>query len=365
MKNLSILFLLITFSCNQTIDNSIKEKGGTKSNPISKTENKSICTLANDPTFIEAKDTFSIYGPQTITRSMLQDKNGIYWFATWQGIISFDGKTFTNHTLKENLGRHHVLSIFEDSKHTIWFGTINGGLYCYNNLNKNNTVSSFKHFSNIDGLAGNSVMSITEDRMGNVWFGTDNGISCYNGNMFSNYFPKPDDPKNTVYCITQDYTGKLWFGTEDGIYYCHETNRKFMKESSVYFRHVLAILKDKDGCIWFGTTNGGVCKHNPSDIKNSFTYFDSKNGMNNNSVGCITQDKKGNIWFGGSVCKYDGKQFTSVKFLENQSSNNVFNIYEDQTHYLWFCTMNGVRRYVNSDFNESDKKEFTDFIAKN
>ena len=362
MKYLPILLLFFTFSCSQTADNSTKEKLNIKNAPSPIIENKSICSLANDPTFIESKDTFSIYGPNCITRSMLQDKTGTYWFATWQGILSFDGKIFTNHTLKDNLGHHHVLSVYEDSNNNIWFGAINGGVYCYNNRNKNNTVPLFKHFSKADGLAGNSVMCILEDRTGNIWFGTDNGLSCYNGNKFSNYYPKPDNQNNTIYCMTQDNSYKLWFGTEDGVYYCNETNRKFIKESTIYFRHVLVTLKDKEGYLWFGTTNGGVCKHNPLDTKNSFTFFDSKNGMENNSIGCITQDKEGNVWFGGSVSKYNGKQFTPIEILKNQSSNNIFNIYEDQTNYFWFCTLNGVRRYANSNFNEADKKEFTDFL---
>lgn len=37
-----------------------------------------------DPYFLETVDTVSKRGPYTITRNMLQDRKGNYWFATWQ-----------------------------------------------------------------------------------------------------------------------------------------------------------------------------------------------------------------------------------------------------------------------------------------
>jgi ligand-binding sensor domain-containing protein len=52
-----------------------------------------------DPYFVESSDTISIYGPDHITRDVVQDKNGNYWFATWLGIIQYDGTHFTNYTL--------------------------------------------------------------------------------------------------------------------------------------------------------------------------------------------------------------------------------------------------------------------------
>ena len=57
----------------------------------------------DDPYFVESVDTVSTRGPRNITRNMLQDKTGKFWFATWEGIINYDGKIFTNFTLKENL----------------------------------------------------------------------------------------------------------------------------------------------------------------------------------------------------------------------------------------------------------------------
>src|SRR2546423_567763 len=56
-----------------------------------------------DPYFIESTDTVSTHGPNHITRDVLQDRARHFWFATWLGIIEYDGNVFTNHTLKDGL----------------------------------------------------------------------------------------------------------------------------------------------------------------------------------------------------------------------------------------------------------------------
>src|SRR6478736_5293480 len=76
-----------------------------------------------DPYFINSRDTFSKYAPDHITRDVLQDRQGNFWFATWMGIVKYDGKLFTNYTLKDDLVRFHIVCCFEDSKGRLWFGT--------------------------------------------------------------------------------------------------------------------------------------------------------------------------------------------------------------------------------------------------
>ncbi len=48
-----------------------------------------------------------------------------------EGIISYDGKQFTNVTENEGLEKFRVFSLLEDRAGTLWFGTIGGGLYRY------------------------------------------------------------------------------------------------------------------------------------------------------------------------------------------------------------------------------------------
>jgi hypothetical protein len=70
--------------------------------------------VKGDPSFIIPDDTVSQHGPRNITRNLLTDKNGNIWIASWDGIIRYDGKVFTNMTLKSGLRHYHAFSAFED-----------------------------------------------------------------------------------------------------------------------------------------------------------------------------------------------------------------------------------------------------------
>jgi ligand-binding sensor domain-containing protein len=68
---------------------------------------------------------------------------------------------------------------------------------------------------------------------------------------------------------------------------------------------VRSILEDKNGDLWFGTWQGGANKYDGK----SFTHLTRKQGLQADAVVCMLEDKKGNIWFGNyyGVSKYDGK----------------------------------------------------------
>jgi len=48
-------------------------------------------------------------------------------------------------------------------------------------------VFFFTTYSTEQGLANNVVLSILEDKKGNIWFGTYDGLSRYNGESFTTF----------------------------------------------------------------------------------------------------------------------------------------------------------------------------------
>jgi len=301
-----------------------------------------------DPYFIETKDTVAKYGPQSITRNILQDKKGNCWFATWQGIMRYDGKVFTNFTLKEGLKHFHVFSVLEDKAGNLWFGTIGGGVYRYDG-------KSFRLFTMKDGLANNRVSSMLEDKSGNIWFGTDNGVSCYNGNSFTN-FTNQFNPLlgKSVNSIVQDKSGKLWFGIRygdegnvicyDGRYFSNFTNKEKM-----LFTNVRSIKEDKNGNIWIGGQDGLFRYDGESLIKVSTDF-----------VCYIFEDKMGNLWLSSGVIdtalgpnftlsntlsRFDGKTFDKIIEKREKENNQIFEITEDVAGNIWFGSGKGTFRY--------------------
>jgi ligand-binding sensor domain-containing protein len=67
-----------------------------------------------------------------------------------------------------------------------------------------------------DGLAHSSVVSIYQDRKGFLWFGTYEGLSRFDGYGFVNYDRRDGLPHVFINHITEDRQGRLWVATNGG-----------------------------------------------------------------------------------------------------------------------------------------------------
>jgi ligand-binding sensor domain-containing protein len=301
-----------------------------------------------DPYFIESNTITTPYGPGSITRNILQDRKGNIWLASWEGIIRYDGKSFTNFTNKEGLRRFHTFSVLEDRKGNIWFGTIGAGVYRYDG-------KLFTNFTTKDGLANDYVGCIYEDETGNIWFGTEGGASSYDGESFHNFTTKDGLTNNDVHSIIEDKTGKIWFGTRgDACFYDGETFTNFANKEGLSFINVWSIIEDRKGNIWLGG-NDGLWRYDGNSFTNYTTDF----------VGYIYEGKRGNIWISAGKGLQPGTM-TLYRYTNNTLSGPlrstnieqiikidglIFGIFEDMEGCIWFGTLNGVCRYDGNTFN--------------
>ncbi|MEZ4844566.1 MAG: two-component regulator propeller domain-containing protein [Bacteroidia bacterium] len=221
--------------------------------------------------------------------SILEVKSGDLWFGTEGGISRYDGKSFSTFTTAQGLANNKVWSILEDKSGNLWFGTLGGGVSRFDG-------KSFSTFTTAQGLANNSVWSILEDKSGDLWFGTEGGVSRYDGKSFSNFTTAQGLANNKVWSILEDKDGNLWFGTGgggvsrfDGKFFSTFTTAQGLANNKVP-----SILEDKNGNLWFGTLYGGVSRFDGK----FFSTFTTAQGLANNTVYSILEDKGGNIWFG-------------------------------------------------------------------
>jgi ligand-binding sensor domain-containing protein len=120
-----------------------------------------------------------------------------------------------------------------------------------------------------------------------------------------------------------------------------EQNPNIVRTMGTQSENVICQLLDRDGNIWFSIHGEGAYCYDGK----SFTNFTTKNGLCNNNVGSIIQDKEGNILFGtkNGICKYDGQKFTKYPATDTL---NIKCMLEDRDGNLWFGAMNkGVYRY--------------------
>ena len=321
-----------------------------------------------DPYFTPAKLTNSSYVPSNITRSILEDKNGYIWLATWEGIIRYNGTTFTNFTNKDSLRNYHVFCLLEDSKGILWFGTIGAGVYRYDG-------TTFTNITVKDGLAHDGLISIYEDKAGNIWFGTQEGASCYDGKSFRNFTMKDGLTNNNINAMLEDQSGMFWFGNrgEACTYDTHindavgqgKTFTRLMNEEGKTFGNVRSIIEDKRGHIWFGG-NDGLWRYDP---KASSTGGKSFSNFTKNFVGYIFEDSKGNIWTSSAsdnnpnkwvLSRYEEKSLLSEHPIATQvkiEENMFFGIAEDKAGGIWLGHLRGVYRYDGKTFNNFQQEE--------
>jgi len=343
---LNIFLLISIFSCGRNSQNAVNSSKQVNVNDkiISQT-NASVV----DPYFKETTKINSKKGPNNITRNLIQDKKGNYWFATWEGIIGFDGNSFTNYTNKEALKRYRAFSILEDRSGNIWFGTIGAGVYIYDGKN-------FRNLNTEDGLVHNNIYCIYEDSNGHIWIGTKEGASHYDGKRFKNYTTKDGLLDNDINSIIEDDKGVFWFGTRGEA--CTFNGRFFNKlvnSKGLPFVNVRSIIKDKKGNIWLGG-NDGLWIFKNGEFSNITTDF----------VGYIYEDKNESIWTSSEsyhsksiwrLTKYVKNEISDVYGTQIFSAENMFfGILEDKKGDIWIGTLNGLYRNNNSSTN--DFKEF-------
>jgi ligand-binding sensor domain-containing protein len=284
-----------------------------------------------DPNFGPPGDTFSTQGPRQITRSVLLDKNGNLWFGSWEGILRYDGKQFTNYTLKAGLRHFHVFSAFEDQAGNLWFGTIGGGLYRFDG-------QAFTLFTTADGLAGNSVNCMLEDNLGNLWLGTNEGLSRYDGHTFTNYTTELGLVSPFINALMQDKQGNLWIGSQNGLCrYDGNAFTNFTKRKGLAFYNIRDLKLGPNGIVWIGSEDG-LYRYDGQTLEQ----------LSANYTGNLMVDKSGKLWLseikpnskGMTLSQYDGKTFRSLA-----NHTQVFGMAEDRDGNVWFGTEKGVERY--------------------
>ena len=186
--------------------------------------------------------------------ALFEDREGIVWAATTNGIDSFRDLRIVTFSAVEGLGNDAVAGVLASQDGTIWIAN-SGSL----DHIVNGSVSSMRAGN---GLPGHQVASMMEDRAGNFWVGVDDGLYLFKGGHFRR-IPDPNhQPLGLVVGVTEDIDGNIWAE-------CAGHTRKLVRirdfqvaeeftSSQVPPGHTLA--PDPHGGIWIGALNGDLVR---------------------------------------------------------------------------------------------------------
>ena len=248
---------------------------------------------------------------------------------------------FHNYSVKEGVAQSQVFSLLQDQRGYLWMGTRGGGLSRFDG-------TEFKTLSVKDGLPNNYVSCIQEDARHNLWIGTNNGLSEYNGIRFTNHFPQNQVGQFSVQDLAFDAKGRIWLATSTGIFrfdgaFVNVTELLNDRRSVVNTIHV-----DRQQNVWYGNADG-LFRISETDGKFSKTRYDKTLGFMNNSITCISEDTKGNLWigtYGDGAYVYDGKRFFRIDLNLELYKQTVLDVYFDDRDNAWLATLShGVGQY--------------------
>ncbi len=94
---------------------------------------------------------------------------------------------------------------------------------------------------------------------------------------------------------------------------------------------ILLVFQDSKNNLWFGGNDKGAYKYDGK----SLVLYNEKDGLVENNVWGIQEDRFGNIYFDTAegVSKFDGQKFTTLRIVENSS---VKNEWKSKPNDLWF-----------------------------
>lgn len=294
--------------------------------------------------------------PHSRINSLIQDKQGYIWIGTSMGVSKFDGHVFKNYTIKDGLGDNKVTAIYETGEGIILFGHENGSISYWN---KNKFESSLLEKDT------KRIFCIYPDKNGNVWFGTQgSGAIKVNGkdlleNIKNKKYERFDNTKGLTRDVTSvlhDYENRMWFVTDLGIKLLNNVTKEFefYLPKGVEFVQFSSIVEDGNNDIWLGTVTSGAFKYS-KELK-KFIAFNSENEkLQSNFVTTLKKNSQGNImigtWGGGFAISNKKEDFTTINEINGLSENKVRCLLEDREGNIWVGTnQNGLSCYRGNQF---------------
>ncbi len=176
---------------------------------------------ADDPTSLSSDNVLIIR----------EDSLGVLWIGTQGGGLSgLDRETgrFTRFNNGHEIGgklSDRIWSLHEDRKGNLWIGTQEDGLYRWDLDDRRNYRTSFRHYTQGDGLPNGSINGILEDARGNLWLSTNQGISRLDprSDTFRNLNRSSGLLSNEFNqgAYLQTLSGEMFFGSGEGVNFFH------------------------------------------------------------------------------------------------------------------------------------------------
>lgn len=303
----------------------------------------------------------SIYDPYSLSDnavySLCKDREGSIWVGSYFGGVNYYPRPCTYFEkyypkgTENSLRGKRVREFCQDNAGNVWIGTEDGGLNHFNPQTKEfRFFAPSVAFSNIHGLCMDG---------DNLWVGTfSKGVKVINtrtGALLKSYV-KTDSPRslvdNSIFAICRTTTGDIYLGTLFGLLRYNKQLDDFDRIQELNGKFVYDIKEDSSGNLWLATYANGAYCYSVNEKKWKNYVHDEKNNKSlpYNKVLSVFEDSYRQIWLttqGGGFCKFhsDTETFTRYNSRNGLPNDVVYQLVEDKEGLLWLTTNNGLVRF--------------------
>ncbi len=291
---------------------------------------------------------FTNFGPAqglpTPVFDLLETRAGQYWVATGRGLARLNpkptGPLFDLYRPNKRPTRETFV-LAEDAAGTIWCGT-RTGLYHLEPFGKQEWMLREFDIGHPWGSPDDSTVDVLlPDFSGALWVGGPSGLYFLcPGNLPKRYTSRDGLPDTHVTSLLRDRRGRLWVGTWRGLCWFAPNQTKFIKVKSGPARNAVvgSLLELSAKQLWVGT-DAGLSRYLIGDGQESFESYTAANGLSQNSVSALAEDRAGNLWVGSEGAnKISRGGFVTYDERDGLASTFIFSIFENKQGELYALT---------------------------
>lgn len=251
---------------------------------------------------------------------------------------------------------YRISSLKMDKSGRLWVGTINGGVFMFDNYAKNVTPHNY--------LKGNSISSIYFDHEDGIWVtSTNNGVFYYPTLNINKYIIETELASNRINAIEIDPHGRIWLGLDRGILLSIDTNRQSrIYEVDKKNEVVISRLKwDSQRNLLLIGTNVNLYYLDNEVIKPYKDNYVSKTSGNARSFSAIMDivqnEKTGDFWIGkyNGITRFSNNGVVTYNSLEESGfDERAEAIAVDESGTIMIGSLNGLWQYKNGKFIHFD-----------
>lgn len=279
--------------------------------------------------------------PHNSINDIAQTTDGYMWFATWEGVVRFNGKDFElfNRSPKTHMADSASRSLFASNNNRLWVGGARG------------SVAERLGFEWIGQPSSASLVTgMLVDRHHNLWLSIiGKGVYVRHFIAHGQYQPEQMVIEDTnAYGIVEADNGDIYSATDAGVYLYRDGKVGLLPNQP--FKHANSV-SSKNNQLFVASDNGAW-------IWNGVRWINIDPQLAQYDLTLVKQDSDGAFWIGtvnhGLLRKQVGRSLESFPASSFLSHHRILSWFQDQDDNIWVGTANGLANIRHAPFINID-----------